>query len=188
MVVHSSFLQSIDEITCVYACTEVAFIYSKTYTEKDDFNTTYRLLSCRPLPGIEIKITDDDGFPRSTQRDSIQVRSKWRFNGYFNQNLPPKFKKARKRTGWFCPDDGGYVTDDGELAVEGRMQEVIQVFGWKVFPFKIENVIKTKSNVSSAIVMSLKDKETGNLPLFIAIVYQLSVHTFLTGKHRKWYA
>ena len=40
MVVHSSFLQSIDKITCVYACREVAFIYSKTYTVKDDFNTT----------------------------------------------------------------------------------------------------------------------------------------------------
>ena len=38
------------------------------------------------------------------------------------------------------------------------MQEVIQVFGWKVFPFKIENVIKTMNNVSSAIVISLKDK------------------------------
>ena len=56
------------------------------------------------------------------------------------------------------------------------MQEVIQVFGWKVFPFKIENVIKTMNNVSSAIVMSLKDKETGDLPLFIAIVYQVCTH------------
>ena len=68
--------------------------------------------------------------------------------------------------------------------MEGRLQEVIQVFGWKVFPFKIENVIKTMSNISSAIVMSLKDKETGDLPLFYRNCLP-SVHTFLTGKHRK---
>ena len=62
------------------------------------------------------------------------------------------------------------------MVVEERLQEVIQVFGWKVFPFKIENVIKTKSNVSSAIVISLKDKETVDLLLFIAIVYQVCTH------------
>ena len=74
MVVHSSFLWSIDKITCVYACTEVAFIYSKTYTVKDDFNTTNRLLSW-PLPGIEIKITDDDGFPLPRETASKSDRN-----------------------------------------------------------------------------------------------------------------
>ena len=176
MIVHSSLLKSIDklcdEFICIYASTELAFIACNRYTGKDITNTTKGLLSCRPLPGIEIKVTDDDGFLLPAgQRGNIQVRSTRRFNGYLNHNLLPKSKETLERTGWFCPDDGGYVTDDGELAVEGRMQEVIQVFGWKVFPFKIENVIKTKSNVSSAIVMSLKDKETGDLPPFAAIVY-----------------
>ena len=45
------------------------------------------------------------------------------------------------------------------------------MFGRKLFPFKIENVIETNSNFLSAIVMTLKDKETGDLPPFAAIVY-----------------
>ena len=194
MIVHSSFLQSIDklcdELTVVYACTELAFVSSKTYNRKDDYNTTNRSLNCRQLPGDKgyrrwrvptirgperqddsdktnrslncrplsggQKITDDDEFLIPVgQRSSIPVRSLRRFDGYLNQNLPPKSKETRERTGWFCPDDGGYVTEDGELVVEGRLQEIIQVLGWrKMFPFDIENVIETKSSVSSAIVMS----------------------------------
>nr|XP_022302879.1 uncharacterized protein LOC111110604 [Crassostrea virginica] len=181
MIVHSSLLKNIhklcDEFICMYASTELALIACNTFTEKDITNTTKGLLSCRPLPGIEIKVTDDDGFLLPAgQRGSIQVRSTRRFNGYLNQNLPPESKETLERTGWFCPDDGGYVTEDGELVVEGRLQDIIQVFGWKkMFPFEIENVIKTKSNVSSAIVMSLKDKETGDLPPFAAIVYHPNV-------------
>ncbi|XP_022302880.2 indoleacetate--CoA ligase-like [Crassostrea virginica] len=180
MIVHSALLKNIDklcdEFICVYASTELGFIACNTFTEKDITNTTKGLLSCRPLPGIEIKVTDDDGFLLPAgQRGSIQVRSTRRFNGYLKQNLPPKSKETLERTGWFCPDDGGYVTENGELVMEGRLQEIIQVFTRKVFPFEIENVIKTKSNVSSAKVISLKDKETGDLPPFAAIVYHPNV-------------
>ena len=176
MIVHSSILKSIDKLCdkfiYMYASTELAFIACNTYTGKDITNKTKGLLSCRTFPGIEIKVTDDDGFLLPVgQRGSIQVRSTRRFNGYFNQNIPPKSKDILQRTGWFCPDDGGHVTEDGELVVEGRLQEVIQVFGRRVFPFEIENVIKTNSNVLSAIVMTLKDKETGDLLPFAAIVY-----------------
>ena len=87
MVVHSSLLKSIDklcdEFICIYATTELAFIAYNTYTGKDITNTTKGLLSCRTIPGIEIKVTDDDGFLLPVgQRGSIQVRSTRRFNGY----------------------------------------------------------------------------------------------------------
>ncbi|XP_022301449.1 uncharacterized protein LOC111109565 [Crassostrea virginica] len=176
MIVKSSFFESIDKVCDmlinVYASTELGFIACKTYTENNDSNTMDGLLALRPVSGIEIKVTYDDGFLLPVnQRGNIQVRSNRRFNGYLTENLSPKSKKILERTGWFCPGDCGYVTEDGELVVEGRLHEVIQVFGRKVFPFEIENVIETKSNVLSAIVMSLKDKETGDLPPFAAIVY-----------------
>ena len=62
------------------------------------------------------------------------------------------------------------VTKDGTLVVKRRLQGLIQVFCRKLFPFQVENVIETKSNVLFAIVMTLKDKETGDLPPFVAIV------------------
>uniref|UniRef100_K1PLV7 4-coumarate--CoA ligase 1 n=1 Tax=Magallana gigas TaxID=29159 RepID=K1PLV7_MAGGI len=76
------------------------------------------------------------------------------------------------KSGWFCHEDGGFVTDDNALIVEGRCQEVIQVFGRKIYPVEIENAIKAKSNVIEAIVMPIKDMETGDLVPTAAIIYR----------------
>lgn len=64
------------------------------------------------------------------------------------------------------------MSEDGLLFVEGRLQEMIQVFGRKIYPFEIENVIKAKSNVIAAIVLPIKDMETGDHVPSAAIIYQ----------------
>lgn len=64
------------------------------------------------------------------------------------------------------------MTDDNFLIVEGRRQEMIQVFGRQIYPVEIENVIKSKGNVIAAIVMPIKDIKTGDLVPSAAIIYR----------------
>lgn len=177
VVVHASFLDCIgeicDELQVVYGMTEMGIVGSRFYTLEDQSRVKDLLLGVSPSSGIEIKITDDDGQLQPVgQRGNIFVRSQKRFTGYLNHDLPPTTEDILLKSGWFCPRDGGYVTKDGALIVEGRLQEMIQVFGRKIYPFEIENIIKAKSNVMTAIVMPIEDLETGDLVPSAAIIYR----------------
>lgn len=49
---------------------------------------------------------------------------------------------------------------------------MIEVFGRKIYPIEIEDVIKSKSNVIAAIVVPIKERETGHLVPSAAVVYR----------------
>lgn len=177
MVVYSSSLESIgkicDEYQIVYASTELGFISTRIYTADDKASVKYKVLSCRPVPGVEIKVTDDNGFLQPVgQQGKIWIRSFKRFPGYLNHTILSESEEYFRKSGWFSLDDGGFVTDDNFLIVEGRRQEMIQVFGRQIYPVEIENVIKSKGNVIAAIVMPIKDIKTGDLVPSAAIIYR----------------
>ncbi|XP_052679504.1 uncharacterized protein LOC128160245 [Crassostrea angulata] len=174
-IVYSSVLESIgkvcDEYQVDYASTELGYIASGLFKAEDKYKEKQGILRCRPVPGVEIKITDEDGFLQPVgQRGKIWIRSMKQFSGYLNHEICTKANLMK--SGWFCHEDGGFVTDDNALIVEGRCQEVIQVFGRKIYPVEIENAIKAKSNVIEAIVMPIKDMETGDLVPTAAIIYR----------------
>ncbi|XP_065937003.1 uncharacterized protein [Magallana gigas] len=177
VVAHTSLLECIDEICdelqVVYGITEMGFVCSRVFTSDDKSRVQDMLLGVRPCPWVEVKITDDNGHLQPVgQRGNILIRSKKRFAGYLNHELPPQTEDLLLKSGWFFPKDGGYVSEDGLLFVEGRLQEMIQVFGRKIYPFEIENVIKAKSNVIAAIVLPIKEMETGDHVPSAAIIYQ----------------
>lgn len=105
-----------DEYLVDYGSTELGYSASGLFTAEDKSREKQGILRYRSVPGVEIKITDEDGF------------------------LQPV--------------------------------EVIQVFGRKIYPVEIENVIKTKSNVIEAIVMPIKNMETGDQVPAAAIIYR----------------
>lgn len=142
---------------------------SRVFTSDDKSRVKDMLLSVHLCPGVEVKITDDNGHLQPVgQTGNIFIRSKKRFTGYLNHKLPPSTEDLLMKSGWFYPKDGGYVSEDNVLFV----QEMIQVFGRKIYPFEIENVIKAKSNVVGAIVLPIKDIETGDLVPSAAIIYR----------------
>lgn len=173
VVVHASLLECIDEICdelqVIYGMTEMGVVGSRVFTSDDKSRVKDMLLSVHLCPGVEVKITDDNGHLQPVgQTGNIFIRSKKRFTGYLNHKLPPSTEDLLMKSGWFYPKDGGYVSEDNVLFV----QEMIQVFGRKIYPFEIENVIKAKSNVVGAIVLPIKDIETGDLVPSAAIIYR----------------
>lgn len=177
MVVKSSMLECIgqicDELQNIYGSTELALIGSRIYTINDKPLVNQGVVSCRPDPGVELKVTDDEGFVQPIgQRGKIWIRTIRRFTGYLNHAFSPELTEYVIRSGWFSHDDGGYVTEDNFLIVEGRNQEMIEVFDRKIYPIEIEDVIKSKSNVIAAIVVPIKERETGHLVPSAAVVYR----------------
>lgn len=84
-IVYYSILESIgkvcDEYLVDYGSTELGYIASGLFTAEDKSKEKQGILRYRSVPGVEIKITDEDGFFQSVgQRSKIWVRSIQRFS------------------------------------------------------------------------------------------------------------
>jgi fatty-acyl-CoA synthase len=98
---------------------------------------TRRLVSLgRPLDGIEVRIVDDDGCvmgPRGV--GVIEVRGEPVSPGY---TTVAGFLSAQDEQGWYDTGDLGYLTDNGDIVVCGRVKDVIIMAGRKIYPTDIE--------------------------------------------------
>jgi long-chain acyl-CoA synthetase len=96
----------------------------------------------RPLPGVELKITD---------AGEILIRSGSVFSGYFN------LEEATRETledGWLHTGDAGYIEPDGHLVVLGRVSDVVHTAkGERYIPNYIENRLKFSPYIKDAAVV-----------------------------------
>jgi long-chain acyl-CoA synthetase len=96
----------------------------------------------RPLPGVELKITD---------AGEILIRSGSVFSGYFN------LEEATRETledGWLHTGDAGYIEPDGHLVVLGRVSDVVHTAkGERYIPNYIENRLKFSPYIRDAAVV-----------------------------------
>ena len=96
----------------------------------------------KPLPGVEVKI-DDSG--------EILLRSDSVFPGYFGK---PEASAEALEGGWLHTGDAGYLEDDGQLVVLGRVSEVTHTAGGERYvPNYIENRLKFSPYIKDAAVI-----------------------------------
>ena len=62
---------------------------------------------------------------------------------------------------WFATGDAGYLTDQGNLGVRGRLAEVIVTGGEKVWPDAVERVLAAHRDVAQVAVWKRPDPEWG---------------------------
>ena len=118
----------------------------------------------RILPGLECRITDDDGRKLPPNRDGeIQVRGHCVMKGYHNQ--PEQTAAATDPDGWFRTGDVGRLDHDGFLYITGRKKEMIIVGGENVAPAEIETVLIQHPAVAEAAVIGVPDKSRGEAPV-----------------------
>lgn len=161
-----------NELQVVYGMTEIGAIASRTFNA-DNKTGLGGLVSLRPLPGVEMKVTDDERFLQPVgMRGNIYIRTVKRFNGYLNHKCQPTLEDYLLKSGWVFSEDGGYVTDENTIVVEGRFKELITVLGRKIFPYEIEDVIKCNPSVLDVIVIPVKEKESGDRLPGAAIIYK----------------
>ena len=96
----------------------------------------------KPVPGVEAKI-DENG--------EILLRSEGVFNGYFNK---PEATAEALTDGWLRTGDAGYLEENGQLVVLGRVSEVMHTAGGERYvPNYIENRLKFSPYIKDAAVV-----------------------------------
>ena len=97
-----------------------------------------------------------DGYKTRVVGGMLEIKAKSAMLGYLN--APSPFTED----GWFKTGDS--VLTDGEyVKILGRVSEIINVGGEKVYPTEVESVIQEMDNVAEVTVYAKKNAITGNM-------------------------
>jgi long-chain acyl-CoA synthetase len=112
-----------------------------------------------PVPGISVKIVDDNGFevPRG-QEGEIVCKGPMVMKGYLN-----KLKETADvlKDGWLYTGDMGKFDDDGELYITGRKKDIIIKGGENIDPGLSENWLGQHPDVLECSVFGVQDDKYG---------------------------
>jgi O-succinylbenzoic acid--CoA ligase len=119
----------------------------------------------RPIPGVEIALrpferSGTDGPGNGAGEGEILVRSPTLFRCY-RDGSSSRVRGPDGTTDWFATGDAGRWRDDGNLAVSGRIAEVINSGAEKVWPEAVERVLATHPDVAEVAVWKRSDPEWG---------------------------
>jgi O-succinylbenzoic acid--CoA ligase len=104
----------------------------------------------KPLPGVEMRINREGG---------IELRGPMLMRGY--RFDAPATASAFTEDGWLRPGDAGEVDAEGRLHVVGRVDDLINTGGEKVWPHEVEAVLREHPKVGQAGVGGRLDPEWG---------------------------
>jgi O-succinylbenzoic acid--CoA ligase len=103
-----------------------------------------------PLPGVEMRVNDEGG---------IELRGPTLMLGYrFDDEAT---KAAFTDDGWLRPGDAGEIDAEGRLHVVGRIDDLINSGGEKVWPQEVEAVLREHPKVAEIGVGGRLDAEWG---------------------------
>lgn len=112
-----------------------------------------------PVPGIEVKIVDDDDkeVPRG-EVGEIVIRGPSVTRGYWNK---PRETAETIRNGWLHTGDLGRFDEDGEIFIVGRKKDLIIKGGENLDPAISENVLMKHPAVLEAATIAIPDSKYG---------------------------
>jgi long-chain acyl-CoA synthetase len=114
-----------------------------------------------PLPGCEIKITDEFGLECATDSiGEICIKGDMVFKGYLNH---PETTRAVLKDGWLHTGDFGKKDIKGNIYFCGLKKDMINVAGNNVYPKKLERMIKINKKVSDIQVFSEESLIQGHI-------------------------
>lgn len=113
-----------------------------------------------PLPGVEVRITDDDGNELEIgEIGNLQVRGANVFVGYWK--MPDKTAEDFTEDGFFDTGDKGRIDEDGYVSIVGRARDMVITGGLNVYPKEIELFIDDLPGVSESAVIGVPHPDFG---------------------------
>ena len=113
-----------------------------------------------PLPGVELRIADDDGNPVANgEIGMIEIRGPNVFQGYWN--MPEKTAAEFRKDGFFITGDLGLIGADGYVRIVGRGKDLIITGGLNVYPSEVESLLDAIFGVEEAAVVGLPHEDFG---------------------------
>ncbi|MEZ5225682.1 MAG: cyclohexanecarboxylate-CoA ligase [Acidimicrobiales bacterium] len=111
-----------------------------------------------PLPGVELKVVDDDGASVPTgEAGRLLVRGCSNFGGYLKR---PHLNNTDD-DGWFDTGDLARLDDAGYIRITGRSKDVIIRGGENVPVVEIENLMYRHPSVAQVAIVAYPDERLG---------------------------
>jgi cyclohexanecarboxylate-CoA ligase/acyl-CoA synthetase len=104
----------------------------------------------RPSPGTEVRLSPDG---------EIQVRGALLFSGYFDN--PAEDQTAFTADGWFCSGDLGEPREGGNIAITGRIKDIINRGGVKFNPLDVEKLLDSHPKILQSAIVPMPDPVLG---------------------------
>lgn len=142
-----------------YATTETGAIAMATPSNHNDDEAT----SGFPLDNVDVQIVDSSGIIKQKgEVGEIRLRAPGMATEYYDN---PAQTELRFRGGWFYPNDMGYLTDDGQVVIICRKDDMINLNGINIFPADIERVLESHPSVSRAVALGIPSTTHGQIPV-----------------------
>ncbi|HTH63932.1 MAG TPA: AMP-binding protein, partial [Gemmatimonadales bacterium] len=157
-----------------YGMTEAATVL--TFFPDADLREGSRMGSCgRPLPGIELKIVDEEGNTLPVgEAGEVYARGGNFMQGYLK--LPEETAKAM-RDGWYASGDVGYLDEKGFLFLVDRAKDMIISGGENIYSVEVENAIASHPEVLQVAVIGIPSEQWGEAVHAICVVQEGSTLT-----------
>lgn len=123
----------------------------------------WRSKTGRVLPGVDIRITDDNDRPLPWDGESegeIEVRGAWCTASYYAVDAPERF-----HDGWLRTGDVGTINERGYVQITDRAKDVIKSGGEWISSLALEAEILTHPDVLEVAVIGVPDKRWTERPL-----------------------
>lgn len=143
-----------------YGLTEATGI--ATMCRHDDDPETIANTDGRPIPGVEVKVVDDDGKDVPTgQPGEVVVRGYNVMAGYFGD--PGATAATIDDDGWLHTGDVGVFDDAGYLTITDRTKDMFIVGGFNAYPAEIEDMLMAHPTVGQVAVIGVPDERMGEV-------------------------
>ncbi|NNM32467.1 MAG: acetate--CoA ligase [Gemmatimonadetes bacterium] len=117
--------------------------------------------ACRPFPGIQATLLDDDGeevtagYLAITRPWPAMLRTIWGDEDRFRETYWSKWP------GLYFPGDGAKLDEDGYLWILGRVDDVLNVAGHRIGTMEVESALVDHTSVVEAAVVGRHDDIKG---------------------------
>jgi non-ribosomal peptide synthetase component E (peptide arylation enzyme) len=128
------------------------------YCRPGDSIETAATSAGRPAPGAEARISDEG---------ELQVRGSLLFPGYFDN--PDANRAAFTEDGWFRSGDLAGQDDSGNIAITGRIKDIINRGGVKYNPREIEDLLDGHPDIAQSAIVPMPDKVLGERACCFAV-------------------
>ena len=105
----------------------------------------------RPAVNTRMKLLD-------TGEICVELSSAEAFAGYWNR---PDADERAIRDGWYSTGDTGHLDEDGDLWIDGRVDDMIVSGGENVHPLEVEDVLAAHPAVREVAVIGVADERLG---------------------------
>lgn len=150
-----------------------------------------RVKTGRIVPGVEIRICDDDGSELpwdGSEQGEIEIRGPWITGSYYLDPTDEKF-----HDGWLRTGDVATIEPNGFIQITDRAKDVIKSGGEWISSVDLENTLMGHPAVVEAAVVGVPDEKWDERPMACVVLAAGAtaspeeLRDYLTGKVAKWW-